>query len=165
MALAIAAAHSAGQIRDAVKGFPFYGESQEELATFLTHISDSTIISGWIHNIAAVTNANAGGWLTQYRREVLAITLNFQGNAAIWWHTARNSNLPAYSTPFTWRDDTYIHPDIGGGAALYPGLRTVMVGHFVAATLRPQPNYKSIDWSAVRFTGRSNEIHSLLQTV
>ena len=40
-----------------------------------------------------------------------------------------------------------------------------MVGHFVAATLHPQLNYKSIDQSAIKFTGRSNEIHSLLQTV
>jgi len=152
-------------IKRCSKNRSFLYKSQEELATFLTHINDITQINGWIQNISAVTAGNAIGWLREYRREVLAISLNFRGNAAIWWHTARNSNLPAYASPYTWRNDTYIHPEVGGGAALYPGLRTIMVGHFVAATLQPQPNYKSIDWSAVRFTGQSNEIHSLLQTV
>ena len=152
-------------MRDAVKIDPFYRESQEELATFLTHINDITQINGWIQNISAVTAGNAIGWLREYRREVLAISLNFRGNAAIWWYTAQNYNLPVYSTSYTLRNNTYIHPEVGGGAALYPGLRTIMIGHFVAATLCLQPNYKNIDWSAIRFTGQSKGIYSLLQTV
>jgi len=82
--LGIAQRRTAAQLRDAVKIDPFYGESQEELATFLTHINDITQINGWIQNISAVTAGNAIGWLREYRREVLAISLNFRGNAAIW---------------------------------------------------------------------------------
>ena len=40
-----------------------------------------------------------------------------------------------------------------------------MIGYFVAAILHLQLIFKSIDQSAIRFTGQSNNIHSLLQTV
>ena len=85
MALVAAQAQFAADIRDAVKVYWFYRETIEELGTFLTYISDLTIMNSWVHNIVATTAGAAGGinagvatgWLAGYRREILAITLNF----------------------------------------------------------------------------------------
>jgi len=173
MALVTAQGRTAVTLRDAVKVDPFNGETIEELGTFLVHINDLMVMNNWVHKMLDATLPAGGGnrnaaWLLVYRREVLAITLNFQGYAAEWWSRIRHSLVGpgGYVTPYTWKDDTYTHPDNNtAGNQAYPGLRTMMVGYFIPASLRPQPNYKRIDWSAVRFTGRSNEIHSLLQTV
>ena len=144
------------------------------MLTFNIHINDLTLINSWVHDIVAMAAGAAGGihagiaagWLAQYRREVLAITLNFRGRAAEWWSRIRESNLPTFCTPYSWNDDTYTHPDnAAAGIMQYPGLRTMLVGYFVDAVLRSQPNYRGLDLSAVKFSGRSKEIHSLIQTV
>ena len=59
----------------------------EELGTFLVHINDLMVMNNWVHKMLDATLPAGGGnrnaaWLLVYRREVLAITLNFQGYAA-----------------------------------------------------------------------------------
>ena len=92
MALVAAQGRTVAQIRDALKTEPFYGNSIEELGSFFAHITDLIAMNGCVHNIVAMTagaarGINAGvatGWLAEYRREGLAITLNFQGQVSIW---------------------------------------------------------------------------------
>ena len=85
----------------------------------------------------------------------------------MWWATNRfsDANQGRY-TPHTWYDDTYTHPDNQGrGAILYDGLNTLLANDFRDAAPLAEPNYKSIDWSPVKFSGRSGEVALLIQTV
>lgn len=167
MALAGAQGRTAVALRDALKTEPFFGKSPEELVSLISQVNSLMDINGYEHNLANVNNANAIGWLAQYRREVLAITLNFRGRSAIWWASIRDSDaITNRWTPYTWNDDTYTHPDnIQAGALVYSGLRTLLADAFRDSAELAEPNYQSIDWSPIKFSGRAGEVALLIQTV
>jgi len=170
--LVAAQGRNAAFLREAFKTEPFYGNSMEEVYTFVTSIHSLMNMNGYTHNLQGHDAARRAGWLLQYQREVLAITLNFRGQAAIWWNTARQSTAgpPVYLTPYTWGRDTYTHPNavaVGGpgGDVLHLGLHRLILARFATPAPSAQPNYRTIDWSAIRFSGKANEIDLFNQTV
>jgi hypothetical protein len=167
MTLAAAQARTVVAIRESLKTEPFFGNSTDELDSFFSQVDSLMEMNGYVHNLGAVNANNTAGWLTQYRREVLAITLNFRGQVSTLWGDIRVSNMALGGfTPYTWNDDNYTHPDNNqAGALLYQGLCTLLRNAFLNPTPLAEPNYKSIDWSPVKFSGRSGEVALLIQTV
>ena len=82
MTLLAAQGRTAAILKDAVKVYSFNRETMKELGTFIVHINDLIEMNSWVHKMLTATASpgggdQAGGWLAVYRREVLAITLNF----------------------------------------------------------------------------------------
>jgi len=178
-AILAAEARTAVQLREAFRTEPFYANSLYEVHEFLNQVNDLLETNGWVHGHPHGINTHDAArilrWRRQMRREVCSIALNFRGQVAQWWTQYRDSiaaanGNPVWLTPHTWHRDTYTHPDaaaVGGpaGDVEHRGLRQSIIAAFANAAPRAIPRYVGIDWSALRFSGKSSEIDLFYQTV
>jgi hypothetical protein len=174
-----AEARTAVYLREVFRTEPFYANSLFEVHEFLNQVNDLLETNGWVHGHPHGINthdaARRDRWRIQMRREVCSIALNFRGQVAQWWTRHRESiaaadDNPVWITPHTWHRDIYTHPTaaaVGGpaGDVEHIGLRQTLIEAFANAASRALPRYVGIDWSALKFSGKSSEIDLFKQTV